>query len=77
MLVIDLQFFIYFFVPGTIHKRTVHRLSSICRGVQNHPNPNLNPIYPIIRIRIIRKFGYPNFRISEIRIIRIFGFGFG
>ncbi|KAM0066157.1 hypothetical protein Hdeb2414_s0002g00045541 [Helianthus debilis subsp. tardiflorus] len=53
------------------------------RGVQKNPNPKPNPKYPKTRIRNIRIFGYPNFRISEfsdnpkirirIVILRIFG----
>ncbi|KAJ0838160.1 hypothetical protein HanRHA438_Chr16g0785991 [Helianthus annuus] len=49
--------------------------SNTGRGVQKIPNPKPNPKYPKTRIRNIRNFGYPNFRISENRIIQSFGFG--
>ncbi|MFS8026588.1 hypothetical protein Hanom_Chr16g01488541 [Helianthus anomalus] len=47
------------------------------RGVQKNPYSKPNLKYPKTRIRNIRNFGYPKIRISENRIIRSFGFGFG
>ncbi|MFS7921228.1 hypothetical protein Hanom_Chr03g00234321 [Helianthus anomalus] len=41
----------------------VSDFTTVTRGVQKNPNPK--PNYPKFRIRFIRNFGYPKFRISE------------